>query len=49
MKNNYKKLGEYIRIIDERNNDLAIDNLLGVSITKQFIPVSYTHLRAHET
>ena len=38
MKNNYKKLGEYIRIIDERNNDLAIDNLLGVSITKQFIP-----------
>lgn len=38
MKNNCKKLGEYIRIIDERNNDLAIDNLLGVSITKQFIP-----------
>ena len=38
MRSNYKKLGEYIRQVDERNKELAIDNLLGVSITKQFIP-----------
>ena len=38
MKDNYKKLGNYIRIVDERNKDLKINNLLGVSITKQFIP-----------
>ena len=38
MRSSYKKLGEYIRQVDVRNRDLAIDNLLGVSITKQFIP-----------
>ena len=38
MRSSYKKLGEYIRQVDERNKELAIDNLLGVSITKQFIP-----------
>ena len=38
MRSSYKKLGEYIRLVDERNKELAIDNLLGVSITKQFIP-----------
>lgn len=38
MKNGYKQLGNYIRAVDERNRDLAIDKLLGVSITKQFIP-----------
>lgn len=38
MRSNYKQLGEYIRQVDVRNRDLAIDNLLGVSITKQFIP-----------
>ena len=35
---NYKKLGGYIRTVDERNSDLAITNLQGVSITKEFIP-----------
>ena len=38
MKSNYKKLGGYIRTVDERNNDLAITNLQGVSITKEFVP-----------
>ena len=38
MRSNYKKLGEYIRPIDERNSDLAITNLQGVSITKEFVP-----------
>lgn len=38
MKSNYKKLGRYIRQIDERNRDLSITNLQGVSITKEFVP-----------
>lgn len=38
MKSNFKKLGYYIEQIDERNRNLEIDNLLGVSISKQFIP-----------
>ena len=33
----YKLLGEYIETVDIRNKDLAITNLLGVSITKKFI------------
>ena len=32
MKSNYKKLGDYIRIVDERNKDNQIARLLGVSI-----------------
>ena len=35
---NYKKLGGYIRTVDERNSDLAITNLQGVTITIEFIP-----------
>ena len=38
MKSNYKKLGDYIQLVDERNNNLEISNLLGVSIQKKFIP-----------
>lgn len=38
MKSNYKRLGDYIRQVDVRNKDLAVDNLLGLSIAKQFIP-----------
>ncbi|QTY27056.1 restriction endonuclease subunit S [Flavobacterium sp. CS20] len=38
MKNNYKRLGDYIELVDERNEDLAIDILLGLSISKEFIP-----------
>lgn len=38
MESNYKKLGEFIRPVDERNSDLAITNLQGVSITKEFVP-----------
>lgn len=33
-----KRLGDYIRQVDVRNRDLAVDNLLGLSISKQFIP-----------
>ena len=38
MKSDYKKLGQYIQIVDSRNRDLSITNLLGVSIEKRFIP-----------
>jgi type I restriction enzyme S subunit len=38
MKLNYKKLGNYIRLVDERNKNSKINNLLGVSIQKKFIP-----------
>ena len=35
---NMKRLGDFIRQVDTRNRDLAVDNLLGLSISKQFIP-----------
>ncbi len=38
MGSNYKKLGGFIRTVDERNSGLAITNLQGVSITKEFVP-----------
>jgi type I restriction enzyme S subunit len=34
----YKVLGDYINLVDLRNRDLGITNLLGVSIEKRFIP-----------
>ena len=37
MKSNYKKLGDYIRLVDKRNKDNRITKLLGVSIEKKFI------------
>ena len=37
MSTEHKKLGQYIRTVDIRNKDLKISNLLGVSISKQFI------------
>ena len=38
MRLGYKKLGAYIQIVDNRNRDLSITKLLGVSIEKHFIP-----------
>lgn len=38
MKSNYKMLGQYIRQVDVRNTEGKEDNLLGVSVQKQFIP-----------
>lgn len=38
MRSNYKKLGQFIREVSVKNNDLNVELLLGVSITKQFIP-----------
>ena len=38
MKSNYKRLRSYIRIISDRNKDLRVTNLIGLSIQKKFIP-----------
>ena len=37
-KTGYKRLGDYIREVDVRNRDLEVKELLGVSISKEFIP-----------
>ena len=34
----HKRLGDYIQEIDVRNRDLSVTTLLGVSISKEFIP-----------
>jgi type I restriction enzyme S subunit len=34
----YKSLGNYIQLVDNRNKDLKITNLLGINITKNFMP-----------
>ena len=36
MKSNYKRLGDYIRLVDVRNRDLSVTELRGLSMTKQF-------------
>lgn len=38
MKSNYRRIGEHIQLVDERNRDLRVKQLLGLSISKQFIP-----------
>lgn len=34
----YKRIGDYIRLVDVRNKDLSVTNLLGINITKNFMP-----------
>lgn len=38
MKSNYKKIGDHILLVDERNAGHKVKTLLGLSISKQFIP-----------
>ncbi len=38
MRSNYKKIGDYIRLVDERNQGLKVLTLLGLTISKSFIP-----------
>jgi type I restriction enzyme S subunit len=38
MKSNYRPIGDFIELVDARNKDLRVDHLLGLSITKEFIP-----------
>jgi len=34
----FKRLGDYIKLVDNRNTDLEVTNLLGINITKNFMP-----------
>lgn len=38
MKSHYKKIDDYIQLVDERNTGLKVTMLLGLTISKQFIP-----------
>ena len=38
MRSNYKKLGPYIREVVDKNIDISVLLLLGVSVSKEFIP-----------
>lgn len=38
MRSNYRRIGDFIELVDLRNKDLKIDLLLGLSISKNFIP-----------
>jgi len=35
---NYKRIGDYIRLINEKNKDLKATNLFGINIDKYFMP-----------
>jgi len=38
MKSNYKPIGDYIQLVDNRNSDLKALTLLGLTVNKEFIP-----------
>ena len=38
MKSDYKRLGDYIQLVDVRNKDMAVTRLLGININKEFMP-----------
>jgi len=38
MRKNYKRIGDYIQLVDERNRNLQVTTLFGLSISKEFIP-----------
>lgn len=38
MRLNYRRIGDCIKVIDERNTDLKVTNLIGISISKEVIP-----------
>jgi type I restriction enzyme S subunit len=38
MKSNYKPLGNYVQLVDERNRDLQDLPLMGLSVSKVFFP-----------
>jgi type I restriction enzyme S subunit len=38
MKSNYRRLGDYIREVNNRNTELRVTNLLGINIDKFFMP-----------
>lgn len=38
MRADYKALGDYIQLVDERNKDSVTDKVLGINIDKYFMP-----------
>ena len=38
MRSNYRKIGDFIRLVDLRNKGLRIEKLMGLTVNKQFIP-----------
>lgn len=38
MKLNHKQLGDYIQLVNERNSDSKVSTLLGVNMTKNYMP-----------
>lgn len=38
MKSNYKRLGDYIRQLNERNANISVTDLQGINIAKEFMP-----------
>lgn len=36
MKSSYKRLGDFIHKVENRNTDLKVEKLLGLSMTKEF-------------
>ena len=34
----YRKIGDLIQVVDQRNRDLAVTHLVGLTINKKFIP-----------
>jgi type I restriction enzyme S subunit len=38
MKSNYRRIGDCIKVVDERNKELKVKKLLGVNRTKNFMP-----------
>lgn len=52
MKSHYSRIWDYIELVDERNKDLSIVNLLGINIEKIFMPsianVSQTDLSKYK-
>ena len=38
MGSNYRKIGDFLRLIDTRNQGLRINKLVGLTVNKQFIP-----------
>ena len=41
MKSNYKRIGEHIRLVDERNKGLQVKQLLGLSISTIFKSIHF--------
>ena len=37
-KSRFRRLGDYIQLVDNRNKDLKVTNLLGINISKNFMP-----------